>query len=162
MSQLILGVGDLGASKTSGGSVKTFALGSCVSVLLLDPKVRAVGMVHVALPESKINQTKAQSKPGYFADTGIPTLLQEMAKLGCNPRGQGMIVKLCGGANVMDPNDTFNIGKRNALAVKKVLWKYGMGAVSEDLGGNFSRTVTVFVDTGDVLLSSPGRPDWKL
>jgi len=88
--------------------------------------------------------------------------LEEMAKLGCNPRGQGMIVKLCGGANVMDPNDTFNIGKRNALAVKKLLWRYGMGAVSEDLGGNFSRTVSVFVDTGDVVLSSPGRPDWKI
>jgi len=162
MSQIILGVGDLGASKAPGAAVKTFALGSCVSVILLDPRVRAVGMVHVALPESKINLQKAAAKPGYFADTGIPKLLEEMAKLGCNPRGQGMIVKLCGGANVMDPNDTFNIGKRNALAVKKLLWRYGMGAVSEDLGGNFSRTVSVFVDTGDVVLSSPGRPDWKI
>ena len=162
MSQLILGVGDLGASKAPGEAVKTFALGSCVSVIFLDPKVRAVGMVHVALPESKINAQKAQAKPGYFADTGIPKLLAEMARLGCNPRGVGMLVKLCGGANVMDPNDSFNIGKRNALAIKKLLWGLGMGARAEDLGGNFSRTVTVFVDSGDVLLSSPGRPDWKL
>ena len=73
-----------------------------------------------------------------------------------------MVVKLCGGANVMDTNDTFQIGKRNALSIKKVLWKYGMGAVAEDLGGNFSRTVSVSVDTGEIVLSSPGRPNWKL
>jgi len=162
MSQIILGVGDYGASNSPGEDVKTFALGSCVSVVLLDPKTRTVGMVHVALPESSINQAKSREKPGYFADTGIPALLAAMVKFGCNPKGKGMVVKLCGGANVMDTNDTFQIGKRNALSIKKILWKYGMGAVSEDLGGNFSRTVTVSVDTGEIILSSPGRPNWKL
>lgn len=162
MGQIILGVGDLGASNRPGEDVKTFALGSCVSVVLLDPKTKTVGMVHVALPESSINKAKSIEKPGYFADTGIPKLLAVMAKFGCNPKGKGMVVKLCGGANVMDTNDTFQIGKRNALSIKKVLWKYGMGAVAEDLGGNFSRTVTVSVDTGEIILSSPGRPNWKL
>ncbi len=162
MGQIILGVGDYGASNRPGEEVKTFALGSCVSVILLDPKTRTVGMVHVALPESTINKAKSLEKPGYFVDTGIPALLVEMAKFGCNPKGKGMVVKLCGGANVMDTNDTFQIGKRNGLAVKKILWKYGMGAVAEDLGGNFSRTVTVSVDTGEIILSSPGRSNWKL
>jgi len=162
MSQIILGVGDYGASNRPGEEVKTFALGSCVSVIILDPRTRTVGMVHVALPESEINKAKSKEKPGYFADTGIPALLAEMARFGCNPQGKGMVVKLCGGANVMDTNDTFLIGKRNALAIKKVLWKYGMGAVAEDLGGNFSRTVTVSVESGEILLCSPGRPDWKL
>lgn len=162
MGQIILGVGDYGASNRSGEDVKTFALGSCVSVILLDPKTRTVGMVHVALPESSINKQKSLEKPGYFADTGIPALLAAMAKFGCNPKGKGMVVKLCGGANVMDTNDTFQIGKRNALSIKKVLWKYGMGPVAEDLGGNFSRTVSVSVDTGEIILSSPGRPNWKL
>lgn len=162
MGQVILGVGDYGTSNTIGEEVKTFALGSCVSVILLDPKTRTVGMVHVALPDSSINKAKAAEKPGYFADTGIPALLVEMAKYGCDKKGKGMVVKLCGGANVMDTNDTFQIGKRNALAIKKVLWAYGMGAVSEDLGKNFSRTVTISVETGQVTLNSPGRPDWQL
>ncbi len=162
MGQIILGVGDYGASNCPGEDVKTFALGSCVSVIFLDPKTRSIGMVHVALPESSINKAKSLEKPGYFADTGIPALLTMMAKLGCNPKGKGMVVKLCGGANVMDTNDTFQIGKRNALAIKKILWKYGMGPVAEDLGGNFSRTVSVSVDSGEIILSSPGRPNWKL
>ena len=162
MGQIILGVGDYGASNTQGDDVKTFALGSCVSVIFLDPKTRTVGMAHVALPDSTINKAKATEKPGYFADTAIPALLELMAKMGCDKRGKGMIVKLCGGANVMDTNDTFQIGKRNALAIKKILWSYGMGAVAEDLGGNFSRTVTISVSAGQVTLSSPGKPNWQL
>ena len=162
MGQVILGVGDYGASKSPGDDIKTFALGSCVSVILLDPKTRTVGMAHIALPDSSINKAKAAEKPGYFADTAIPALLSEMTKFGCHKKGKGMVVKLCGGANVMDTNDTFQIGKRNALAIRKILWAYGMGAVAEDLGKNFSRTVSISVESGQVTLSSPGRPNWQL
>ena len=162
MNTMVLGVGDLGACNDQDSEIKTYALGSCVAVILLDPKTRTVGMVHVALPESKINPAKVKERPGYFADTGIPILLDEMAKLGCQPRGKGLIVKLAGGASIMDHNDTFNIGKRNLLAVKKILWSYSMGPRSEDVGGTFSRTVSVSVKTGEVILSSPGRPNWKI
>ncbi|MCF6267159.1 MAG: chemotaxis protein CheD [Desulfuromusa sp.] len=162
MGKIVLGVGDYGASNSPGDEVKTFALGSCVSVIFLDPKTRTVGMVHVALPDSSINKAKATEKPGYFADTAIPALLTQMTKFGCDKRGKGMVVKLCGGANVMDTNDTFQIGKRNALAIKKILWSYGMGAVAEDLGGNYSRTVVVSVSAGQITLSSPGKPNWQL
>ncbi len=162
MGQIILGVGDYGASNNPGDEVKTFALGSCVSVIFLDPKTRTVGMAHVALPDSTINKNKAADKPGYFADTAIPALLADMAQFGCDKRGKGLIVKLCGGANVMDTNDTFQIGKRNALTIKKILWSYGMGAVAEDLGGNFSRTVAVSVSAGQVTISSPGKPSWQI
>jgi chemotaxis protein CheD len=162
MNTLVLGVGDLGACNSQDSEIKTYALGSCVAVILLDPATRTVGMVHVALPESKINPAKVKERPGYFADTGIPKLLQEMVKLGCQPRGKGLIVKLAGGAAIMDHNDTFNIGKRNLLAIKKILWSYSMGPRSEDVGGTFSRTVSVSVKTGEVILSSPGRPNWKI
>jgi len=162
MSNVILGVGEFGASRTAGDIVKTFALGSCVAVILMCPKTRTVGMVHVALPESKINLEKVKTRPGYFADTGIPALLKQMADMGCDPRGRGFIVKLAGGAKIMDPNNTFNIGKRNALAIKKVLWKYALGPVAEDIGSTYSRTVSVSVSSGEVILSSPGRGEWKL
>jgi len=85
MSNLILGVGEFGASKNPSDIVKTFALGSCVAVVLMCPRTRTVGMVHVALPESKINPEKVKTRPGYFADTGIPALLQKMATMGCDP-----------------------------------------------------------------------------
>ncbi|MBW1792252.1 MAG: chemotaxis protein CheD, partial [Deltaproteobacteria bacterium] len=111
----ILGVGDFGASNTPGDIVKTFALGSCVAVIMLHAKTKCVGMVHVALPDSSIDTTnKAQTKPGYFADTGIPSLIKLMQSMGCKGPGRngGLTVKIAGGANVMACNDTFQIGKR--------------------------------------------------
>ena len=82
----------------------------CVGVVMVDPKARIAGMIHVALPDSNINSAKAKQHPGYFADTGIPLLIREMQKLGSTGKGRGLIVKIAGGANILDPNNTFSIG----------------------------------------------------
>ncbi len=157
----VVEVGGLVTSNTPGETVKTFGLGSCVAVVFLCPATRTVGMVHVALPHSSICPDKVKTMPGYFADTGIPALLQKMAAMGSGNK-KAMMVKLAGGANVMDPNNTFDIGKRNILAIKKTLWALGMEPMAEDVGGSISRTVTVSIDTGMVILSSPGCGEWRL
>lgn len=162
MTTLLLGVGDLGAVVKPGDSIKTLGLGSCVAVVFLDPVSRCVGMDHIALPDSKANPERASHKPGHFADTGIPALLESMQRLGAGGNGHRFIVKLVGGANVMDSQNTFNIGKRNVLAIKKILWQLGMGAVSEDVGGQITRTVSVDVNHGKVVISSPGKPVWEI
>lgn len=161
MATIFVGIGELAASKNTADLVKTMALGSCVAVIMLDPVNRSVGLLHVALPDSSINEKKKKEKPGMFADTGIPLMLKEMSKKGYQNGGK-MIVKLVGGATIMDPNSTFNIGKRNILAVRKTLWKYRLGAIAEDVGENFSRTVSINVSNGKVIISSPGRGEWKL
>jgi len=51
----------------------------------------------------------------------------------------------------------FNIGKRNCLAVRKILWKAGVMLQSENLGGTDSRTVRLDVATGKVSLSQGGE-----
>ncbi len=153
MKQINVGIGELAVSKNPEEKIKTFGLGSCVAVIVLDPRVRSVGLIHIALPDSTINPEKADKLPGYFADTGIPHLLQEMAKLGGSPKGQGLIFKLVGGAQVMDPNQRFNIGKRNILTIKKILWKYNLAVVAEEVGGHISRTVDVDAGTGRVTIS---------
>jgi chemotaxis protein CheD len=159
---IYIGIGELAVTADPEAMLKTMALGSCVGVIMLDPSKRTIGMVHIALPDSTMNKERAAQLPGYFADSGIPALLKEMAKLGCAPDGKGFIVKLAGGANVLDPANTFNIGKRNILAIKKILWGFRMGAVGEDVGGEISRTVEVHADSGKVVLSSPNKPDWEV
>ena len=62
----------------------------------------------------------------------------------------------------MDPNETFKIGKRNVLAIRKTLWRFRLGAIAEDVGGNISRSVAVDMNTGKVIISSPGRGEWEL
>ena len=160
----VVGVGEFAVSADPGDVIKTFALGSCVAVVFLHKPSRSVGMIHVALPESKISPDIVAKRPGYFADTGIPAILKAMAALtgtGSN-LAKGMVVKMTGGANVMDANNTFNIGKRNILALKKILWPLGMGPVAEDVGGGFSRTVTVAVQNGRVFISCAGKGEWEL
>ncbi|CAM2068212.1 putative chemoreceptor glutamine deamidase CheD [Sulfidibacter corallicola] len=157
----LVGLGGIYASKTAGETIKTMALGSCVGVIAVAPRLRAVGMVHIVLPDSKIDRQKAETVPGYFADSGIPALLDAFKKLGVkSPRE--LVIKLAGGAAVMKENNTFDIGKRNILACRKTLWKNHMAAIAEDVGGSFSRTVWVEVDTGRMFIQSPGRGRWEL
>jgi chemotaxis protein CheD len=162
MTTLMLGVGDFGASNAPGDIIKTMALGSCVSVVFFHRASKAAGMVHVALPDSSISPQRAKTRPGYFADTGIAALFKAMNRFTGFNQGRDVVVKLVGGARVMDPKGTFNIGKRNVLAVKKILWQRGLGPVAEDVGGVISRTVTVEVGLEKVVIHSAGRGMWEI
>lgn len=159
---IILGIGDLKISNRPGDIIKTFALGSCVAVIVLAASSRTVGMAHVALPYSLDHKDASIRNPGYFADIAIPALLKKMAINGSPETRKDVIVKLAGGAVIMDPNNVFEIGKRNILAIRKCLWKYGLGPLAEDVGGTISRTVSVSVDTGQVTLSSGNQKVWAI
>ena len=160
MSAKTVGIGELKTSNTIGDILRVYGLGSCVGVAAMAPRLRAVALLHIALPESKINLGLAQDQPGMFADTGIPFLLEEMGKYGCRP--QELIIKIAGGAAVLEVGDSFEIGKRNILAVKKILWRFRMGPVAEDVGETYSRTMSVDVENGWVVLSSPRKGEWHL
>jgi chemotaxis protein CheD len=160
MNLIVIGIGELKVANTPGSVLRTFALGSCIGVALVAPRLQAGGLLHFALPDSSINQELALERPGYFADTGIPVLIKKMFDYGC--QYTDLIVKIAGGANIMDPEETFRIGSRNTLAVKKHLWRYKLGAVAEDVGDHISRTMSVVVDTGRVIITSPGNGRWEL
>ncbi len=161
MPVIYVGVGEYAISNKPSDTIKTMALGSCVGVIFLSQELRTAGLLHVALPDSTINQKRGEERPGMFADTGIEALLNDMKKNGYAGNGN-LMVKLVGGAAIMDPNNTFNIGKRNILAVRKALWKHKLGAIAEDIEGSISRTVSVSLETGLVTVSSPGRGEWQL
>ena len=160
MSTLYAGIGELVVSRDPQVELKTMALGSCVGVIVMDPATRSAGLLHVALPESSINPERARRTPGSFADTGVPALLDAMRKLGWT--GGRLVVKLAGGASILDPNNTFNIGKRNLLAVRKALWEHRLAPLAEETGDTVSRTVVVSLATGKVRIITPGREDHHL
>ncbi len=154
-----IGIGHIKITATPGDEIKTYALGSCVAVMLYDKKMKIAGMIHIALPDSAVNKEKAQSLPGYFADTGLPVLLKDFKKLGGDRKTT--VIKIAGGSSIMDANKTFDIGKRNAIAVKRFLWKQGLGVMKEDIGGAISRTVSIDIDTGKIILSN-AKDKWEL
>ncbi|HDQ13438.1 MAG TPA: chemotaxis protein CheD [Sediminispirochaeta sp.] len=157
--RLDVGIGEWQVSNRPEDELKTYALGSCVAVLAYDPKNRVAGLIHVALPDSKVNQDKALKLPGYFADTGLPVLFEEMQKKGAAKKN--IKVKLTGGSSIMDQNRHFDIGRRNTIAIKRYLWKNGYGVVKEDTGGNSSRTVSFKVGDGTILVSNAGK-SWEI
>ncbi len=161
METIILGVGDLGASNKAGQVIKTYALGSCVALILYDVRQKTAGMVHIALPDSSINKNRAITKPGYFADTGVPSLLALMSRLR-GGENKKLVAKLAGGANIMDAEGTFSIGTRNVTAANEILTALGLTPICQDVGGQISRTVSIEVDTGKVTLSTPGREAWEI
>lgn len=150
---LIVDIADMKVSN-SGNRLVTYALGSCIGVAAWDPEARAGGMLHYMLPEAALDLRKAADRPCMFADSGMTEMFKGLAVMGC--KSGRLVVKACGGSNIMDPNGTFNIGKRNYLALKKVLWKFNIILKGEDIGGSVSRNMTLDLDTGRVQVRYSG------
>jgi len=158
MIDIVLGIGQLGASNTPFSNLKTYALGSCVAVVIFCPDTAALGMVHIALSDSAINPAKAAQLPGYFADTGLPALLRKMAQINLKKPHARMFAKIAGGACMIGSNDVFNIGPRNVQKIKKLLAAANIPLTAEDTGSTISRTVSAPVYSGELEISSPGAP----
>ncbi|HPI76275.1 MAG TPA: chemotaxis protein CheD, partial [bacterium] len=97
--------------------------------------------------------------PHMFADTGVPLLFKSAYKLGAEKKR--IIVKVAGGSNVMDKTGFFQIGRRNYVSLKKILWKNGVLIDSEDVGGNSWRTMRLEIGSGRVLIKN-GSGEFEL
>ena len=152
--QLIVDISDIQVSDDPNTTIVTYALGSCIAVVVYDPVRKVGGMIHYMLPLSNASPEKAKAKPAMFADSGIPLLFDQMYKLGCE-KGD-LIVKVAGGGTLYDDKGTFNIGKRNYTVLRKMFWKNNVIIAAEDVGGKKSRTVRLHVSTGYVSVHSQG------
>jgi len=160
MANLVVGIADCQIGKSPDQVLVTYALGSCIAVTIHDPVAGVGGMLHYMLPDSTISPAKAGENPYMFADTGIPLLFRRAYEAGAEKRR--LVVRVAGGAQVMDKEGVFNIGKRNYLALRKILWKAGVLLQGEDVGGNLSRTVRLEVGSGRFWLRGPGSAEQEL
>jgi len=133
----------------------TYGLGSCIGVTIWDPVSKVGGLLHFMLPESQSDPVKAKSNPALYADTGLPLLFKSAYQMGADK--QRLLVRVAGGAQVLDGDGVFNIGKRNYIALKKIFWKVGVMIHAEEIGGNISRTLRLEVGTGKLLLQEAGE-----
>jgi len=157
---ITINVSDARASGDAADTLVTYSLGSCIGVCLYDPVARVAGLLHYQLPTSTMDPAKADNNPFMFADTGIPLLFRTAYGLGAEKRR--LVVRIAGGAQVMDENGTFNIGKRNHLALRRMLWKAGVIIHGEEIGGTQSRTVRLEIDTGRFWIRGPGMTDREM
>lgn len=150
----VVGISDFVVNASGAGTAVTHALGSCVAVCIWDPVVRVGGLLHFLLPDSRLNPGQAEHRPATFADTGLPLLFhaayaQGLVKGRCR-------VSLVGGAEVsgLAGAGSFNVGKRNVLAARRLLWANGLLVHGDVTGGHIARSVVLELDTGRVVVLS--------
>jgi chemotaxis protein CheD len=142
-------------SKNPDESLITYSLGSCLGVILYDPVVKVAGLLHCMLPLSKIDPQKAKVSPCMFVDTGVPLLFREAYALGAEKKN--IIVRAAGCSSLLDEQGFFKIGERNFTVLRKLLWKNDVLIDKQDIGGNHSRTVSIAVGTGRVIIKTGGK-----
>lgn len=149
----IVGIGQYMISNQQTDIVKTYALASCIGITMYSPSKKVLGMAHIALPFSSINDGGNQDQPAYFADKAIPLLLTGMVTdYGCTKNE--LTVNLYGGAQSIRTTDCFQIGSRNLAAVKAILSANHLTFDASETEGTMSRTVETDVLTGKAIIIS--------
>jgi len=157
---LVVGVADMVASNDATADLITYSLGSCLGITVYDPVRKIGGLLHIMLPDSTIDAAKADTSPFMFVDTGVPRLFHAVYNLG-GERSR-LVVKVAGGAQLLDPSNLFNIGQRNFQALTEILTRNGFALRAKDVGGPASRTLKMDLATGAVSIKSPGTETYAL
>jgi chemotaxis protein CheD len=157
---LVVGVADMVVSNDASADIVTYSLGSCLGVTVYDPVKKIGGMLHLMLPDSTIDAVKANTMPYMFVDTGVPRLFHAAYNLGADR--SRLVVKVAGGAQLLDQQGIFNIGIRNFAALEKLIAQNGLKIHSADTGGLSSRTVRMDLTSGNVTVKTPGTDLYSL
>ncbi len=150
--ELIVRVADL---KVGGGedTLLTVGLGSCVAIILYDATAQVGGLAHVLLPSPALS--RREENPAKSAQTAVPLLLEQMARLGASPRR--ITARIAGGASMfsaLTAPGTVNMGERNVVSTRNSLMTHAIPLVAEDVGADYGRTVRFRIADGRVDISS--------
>jgi chemotaxis protein CheD len=156
----VIGVADCGVSANSTDLLTTYALGSCIAVTMYDPLAKVGGMLHFLLPDQSADTVRGRDNPFVYADTGVTELVAGCERLGALKRR--LRVHAAGGANVIGDAGFFDIGRRNHVSLRKVLWKAGLLLQAEAVGGDCWRTVRLDIGTGQVWVKQGALPEVDL
>ena len=153
--KIVVQVSDAKVSNNPADTLITYSLGSCIGVCVYDIKAHVGGMLHFQLPEAKMHPERAEQVPFMFADTGMKLLINKLVSMGANKKL--LKIKIAGGATMDTGPKGFDIGKRNHLGLRKILWKNGLFIDAEHIGGNEPRNMHMDIATGEVSIKHGGQ-----
>lgn len=155
--QLVVSVADLGISNNKKDDIITHALTSCIGLTIYDPINYIGGMLHFMLPYF----TEGNDQNLFmYADTGITLFFKRFEELGGKLKQSE--IKACGGAELDNQNDFFNIAKKNITAIQKILLTYKLSIHNADFGGNYYRTMKLSISNGLVLCNNHIYGEWAI
>lgn len=146
-TKLIVGISEYKIASSPDEVLQTYSLGSCLGLTLYDPKHCLGALIHCLLPDSSIAREEIQ-KPAMYVDTGLARLFNELKSRQSNPKD--WILKAAGCGEPSDSlKDHFNIGNRNFIMLKKILWKEGLMLSGKCIGGNTPKSLFLDMETGE-------------
>lgn len=147
-----VGIADYGVS--GAPNVLRTILGSCVGICIYDPEATIGGLSHIMLPTSK----KETSNIKKYADTAIPSMIHEMIHAGAER--ERLVAKIAGGATMFKHTENSlmgDIGRNNISSVKNILSNLDIRIISEDVGGDYGRTIDFYLETGEIRIKTIGK-----
>ncbi len=158
MSETMVRMGELAASKAGEDTLVSLGLGSCIGLALVDRRMRVAGLAHVVLPDSDGHKGQNEMK---FADKAVPELVDRVVALG------GRLVRLeavlVGGASMFAVGSgTLEVGQRNEAAVREQLESHRIPVIAAQTGGDRGRTIRVHVASGQVIVKEAGGKESEL
>lgn len=150
----VLGLGEH-AVRQGDAHLAALGLGSCVAVILHAAAPQVGGMAHVVLPSQSLSRDR--TRPGRFAETAVPELLDEMQRLGADLKD--ITARLVGGAamfSALIPAGTMHMGQRNVSACRLAVRKANLRLLAEAVGGERGRSLWFDVASGRVTVRSVG------
>lgn len=169
-------MGETWVSRTSADRLVAHGLGACVGLCLYDAAARLAAMVHIVLPETILVKPFGASAqqftplPGKCADTAVRHAVEQIVQQGA--RADRLRAAIAGGAQIFSHASgsshnaatlsRLEIGPRNVQAVRSALEAAQVPLMAEDVGGNYGRTVTFCVGSGDIFVRRIGSAEQPL
>ncbi len=146
---------------SSPARMMTFALGSCVGIVLYDPVSKIGGLAHVMHPNSeKVRNNVNRAK---FVDTAVELMLSRMAKKGA--MRTRIEAKIFGGAKMFQSVKAspcvMQIGEENVNATREELTRRNIPIVAESTGGTKGRTIIFDLTSGRVTVKDAQSKEEK-
>lgn len=141
----------------------TTVLGSCISITMINHKLKIGAIIHAMLPYYK-NSGDAKNKkdPFNYVDRSIEFILSEFEKNGVKIKD--IEAKLFGGANMFAGSNQKNgtIGYQNSKVAIEIMKQSGIEPVKIDVGGTQSRKIIFNTASGEVWLKRINRENSNL
>ena len=126
----------------------TTVLGSCVSVTMFSPGSGVGAICHAMLPENA-----GRDEDLRYVDTALRHIHRKVTGYGA---GRDLVVKLFGGARVLNVDDSGSpgrtVGEQNVTRALEILEELGLKINSADTGGVVGRKLYFCTRDGDVYL----------
>jgi len=156
----VVGISDCKVSNDPTDSIVTYALGSCVGLVLYDPHARIGGLLHVMLPDSRFRSSSREFNAHMYADTGFYALIEALLSLGASK--SRLVAKAAGGANMLRHSSLLDIGQRNSETVLGLLRMERIPVLGTSLGGSVGRSMQVRLDDGTTRVRLLGQGEETL